>query len=154
MENGDGSRSYTNHDRDQRPNGVNGGGYIPEKGQNRGKEQRPEHQQIMGPITPAPSNTVNGVSAEMLQGEVFTNPPDLQERISQLPPEIAHITQGYMSLATLLKRLSVRTHEELKARILELSQMPIPPSAISTGGSQITVSDDNSPENIAKNYTS
>ncbi|KIN04624.1 hypothetical protein OIDMADRAFT_39144 [Oidiodendron maius Zn] len=134
MENGAGS--YTNHDRDQRQNGVNGSGYSMEKVQDRGSE-RVEQQQKM-----APPNSVHRA--------VFTNPPDLQEQINKLPPEIAHITQGYMSLSTLLKRLSARTHEDLKAKVLQLSQMPIPSSALNMNGSQITSVDDNSPENLSK----
>jgi mediator of RNA polymerase II transcription subunit 14 len=149
MENGDGLGQYTNHDRHPHPNGVNGGGYMMEKGQDRGKE-RIEHQQKMTTASPAPSHGLNGTVAETLQGEVFLNPPEMQERISQLPPEIAHITQGYMSLSTLLKRLSVRTHEDLKRKILDLSQMPIPSSALNTNGSHITSTDDNSAENLSK----
>jgi mediator of RNA polymerase II transcription subunit 14 len=146
MENGAGP--FTNHDRDQRQNGVNGGGYTMEKGQDKGKE-RIEHQQKMAPSNPA-HHGLNGTLPETLQGDVFTNPPDLQEQINKLPPEIAHITQGYMSLSALLKRLSARTHEDLKAKVLQLAQMPIPPSALNANGSHITSVDDNSSENLAK----
>lgn len=147
MENGDGTGSYTNHDRDQRSNGIHAG-YGMDKGQGRGWERADPEK--MTPTSPAPHNGINGTVAESLPGEIFTNPPDLQERINELPPEIAHITQGYMSLSTLLARLSVRTHEDLKAKILQLSQMPTPPSALGTNGSHITSVDDSSPENLAK----
>lgn len=145
MENGG---SYTNHDRDVRQNGMNGAGYTMEKGQDRGME-RVEHQQKMVPASPTRQG-VNGILPEPLRGEVFTNPPDLQEQINLLPPEIAHITQGYMSLSTLLKRLSARTHEDLKTKITQLSHMPIPSSALNTNGAHMTSVDDNSTENLAK----
>jgi mediator of RNA polymerase II transcription subunit 14 len=146
MENGAGS--YTNHDRDQQQGGVNGGGYTTDKGQERGID-RVEHTQKMASGNPS-HHGLNGALPETLQGEAFTNPPDLQEQINQLPPEIAHITQGYMSLATLLKRLSTRTHENLKAKLSQLAQMPIPPSALNTNGSHMTSVDDNSSENLSK----
>jgi mediator of RNA polymerase II transcription subunit 14 len=148
MENGAGS--YTNHDRDQRQNGVNGGGYNMEKSQDRDRgSERVEQQQKMAPPNPV-HRGLNGNLPETTQGAVFNNPPDLQEQINKLPPEIAHITQGYMSLSTLLKRLSARTHEDLKAKILQLSQMPIPTSALNMNGSQMTSVDDSSSENLSK----
>jgi mediator of RNA polymerase II transcription subunit 14 len=149
MENGDRRGSHTNHDRDPGPNGVNGGSPLSERAQDKGKG-RGEPQQGMTPTSPAPRNGVNGAFAEALGGGVFTNPSDLQERMNQLPPEIAHITHGYMSLSTLLQRLAVKSHEDLKAKIMELAQMPVPSSALNGNASHLTSPDDNSPENLAK----
>jgi mediator of RNA polymerase II transcription subunit 14 len=75
---------------------------------------------------------------------------DMQERVNQLPPEIAHITGEYKSLPSLLSRLAQRTHNDMTAKILELAQMPVPASAVNGNASHITTVDDNSSENMAK----
>jgi mediator of RNA polymerase II transcription subunit 14 len=151
MENGR-NGSHTNHDRDQRPNGVNGATYVPDKNQEKGKGKA-EPQQNMTPISPTIPNGLHGSFADgprLQNGEGDLIPQDLQERINQLPPEIAHITQGYMPLSKLLSRLAQKTHSDLSSTILELAQMPVPLSAVNGNASHITTVDDNSPENLAK----
>ncbi|KAE9381835.1 MED14-domain-containing protein [Stipitochalara longipes BDJ] len=151
MENGR-NGSHTNHDRDQRPNGVNGANYVPEKSQEKGKG-RAEPQQNMTPISPTIPNGLNGNfmdASQQQNGLGDSIPQDLQERINQLPPEIAHITQGYLPLSRLLSRLAQKTHSDLSSTILELAQMQIPSSTVNGNTSHITTSDDTSPENLAK----
>jgi mediator of RNA polymerase II transcription subunit 14 len=150
MENGR-NGSHTNHDRDQRQNGVNGASYVPEKNQEKGKG-RAEPQQNMTPVSPTIPNGLNGnfMDASRHQNGGDAIPQDLQERINQLPPEIVHITQGYMPLSKLLSRLAQKTHSELSSTILELAQMPIPTSAVNGNASHITTVDDSSAENLAK----
>jgi mediator of RNA polymerase II transcription subunit 14 len=151
MENGR-NGSHTNHDRDQRPNGVNGANHVPEKNQEKGKVKA-EPQQNMTPISPTIPNGLNGnfMDAQRHQnGGADAVSQNLQERINQLPPEIVHITQGYMPLSKLLSRLAQKTHSDLSDTILELAQMPIPASALNGNSSHVTTVDDNSPENLAK----
>ena len=147
MENGERDASHTNHDRDQRLNGVNGGAYVSEKSQDKGKG-RAEPQQNITPTSPSVPNGVNGAFAQALQSSKFPNPPDLQEQMNQLPPEIAHITEGYVSLATLLERVAVKSHVDLSRKIEQLAAMPGPSPAVNGNSPQSL--DDNSPENVAK----
>jgi mediator of RNA polymerase II transcription subunit 14 len=151
MENGR-NGSHTNHDRDQRPNGVNGATYVSEKTQDKGKGKA-EPQQNVSPISPTVPNGLNGnlVDDSRRQnggGDAISE--DIQERINQLPPEIAHITQGYMPLSKLLSRLAQKTHSDLSSTILELAQMPVPASAVNGNAAHITAVDDNSVENLNK----
>lgn len=151
MENGR-NGSHTNHDRDQRPNGVNGASHVPEKTQEKGKG-RAEPQQNMTPISPTVPNGLNGSfvdSSRLQNGGGDAIPQDLQERFNQLPPEIAHITQGYLPLSKLLSRLAQKTHNDLSSTILELSQMPIPSSAVNGNTSHMITVEDSSAENLAK----
>lgn len=88
--------------------------------------------------------------AQHLDNGAVGVPTDLQDRVNQLPPEIAHITYGYMPLSVLLKRLAEKTHKGLMDKIAELAAMPVPDSALNVGPSGITELDDPSPENVAK----
>jgi len=152
MDEGDRNGSHTNHDRDRQPNGINGGGFV-EKALEKGK-QRAEPQQNVTPTSPTIPNGLSSGFRNMAQSEVegvgkVEIPPEL-DRMSQLPPEIAHITEGYVSLSTLLTRLAQKSHNDLSEKILQLAQMPVPASAVNGNSSHITAVDDNSPENIAK----
>lgn len=155
MENGDRHGSHTNHDRDRLSNGINGGAYPEDKAQENGRG-KPEPQQNVTPTSPTLPNGLNGsfgsipnLERHLGNGPVAV-PPDLQDRINQLPPEIAHITHGYMPLSMLLKRLAEKTHKGLTDKITELASMPVPASALNVGASGITELDDGSPENVAK----
>jgi mediator of RNA polymerase II transcription subunit 14 len=151
MENGR-NGSHTNHDRDQRPNGVNGATYASEKAQDKGKGKA-EPQQNMTPISPTVPNGLNSNSVDDSRhqnGGGGAIPQDMQERVNQLPPEIAHITQGYMPLSKLLSRLAQKTHNDLSSTILELAQMPVPASAVNGNASHVTTADDSSVENLNK----
>ena len=151
MENGSRNGSHTNHDRDQRPNRINGCSPGSDKGHDKGKG-RPEPQQNMTPISPTMPNGLNSTfrdGSQQQNGRVFM-PQDMLERMEQLPPEIAHVTYGYMPLSILLSRLAQKTHVGLTTTIMDLAQMPIPASTINGNSSQITTLDDNSAENIRK----
>lgn len=150
MENGSRNGSHTNHDRDQRPNGVNGASYGVEKVQDKGKG-RAEPQGNMTPVSPLP-NGMNGNTMEESRhqngGDMI--PKDLKERLDQLPLEIAHITEGYIPLSGLLSRMAQKTHNDLNQTIMDLAQMPVPVSAVNGNSSHISTSDDNSADNHNK----
>lgn len=152
MDHGSRNGTHTNHDRDQRPNGVNGTIFTSEKTQDKGKG-RAEPQQNMTPISPTMPNGINGTFSEDSQhpngaGDGFTQ--NMQNRVDQLPPEILHITQGYMPLSGLLNRLAQHTSSTLQATLTELAQMPLPASVLNGNASHSSSIDDNSPENQAK----
>lgn len=150
MDNGDRNGSHTNHDRDQRPNGVNGETFVSEKAMEKGKGREP--QQNMTPTSPMGPNELNGMADPQLpRTESAVIPADMQERINQLPPEIVHITEGYMPLSTLLTRFAQKTHNDLTAKIMELAQMPVPASAVNGNASHASA-DDNSAENVNKKH--
>jgi mediator of RNA polymerase II transcription subunit 14 len=152
MENGSRNGSHTNHDRDQRLNGVNGASHVGDKGQDKGKG-RAEPQQNVTPISPTIPNGLNGNFMEASRqqtSEGDATPRDAQDRINELPPEIAHITAGYMPLSILLSRLAQKTHNEIGTTIRELGQMPVPASTVNGNASHITTVDDNSVDNINK----
>jgi hypothetical protein len=137
MENGSRNGSHTNHDRDQRPNGVNGVDYGSEKLQEKGKG-RAEPLQNMTPTSPTiPNGLVTFKEGPHQNGGGSLNSPNMQERVNQLPPEIVHITENYQSLQSLLSRLAQKTHNDLTAKILELAQMPVPASAVNGNASHI-----------------
>lgn len=153
MENGDRNGAHTNHDRDQRPNGTNGAAYVTEMMQEKGKG-RAEPQQNMTPVSPTLANGVNGSFAQGAPKHVAPTEdvisPDMMERIRQLPPEIEEITTGYLPLSGLLGRLAQQSHNTLTDRILYMTDMPVPTSAMNGNASHITTSDDNSADNINK----
>ena len=153
MENGSRNGSHTNHDRDQRLNGINGTSHSPEKTQDKGKG-RVEPQQNVTPISPIIPNGL-GMNGSVLEAPRYLDSShvvsqDLQDRVGKLPPEILHITQGYMPLSALISRLAQKTHNGLSDTILQMAQMPSPASAVNGNASHSTPVDDNSMENINK----
>jgi len=146
MENGSRNGSHTNHDRDQRPNGINGAIYASEKGKGRASPL-----QNVTPVSPTIPNGLNGRFAEGRQnGADGTIPKDIKAQIEQLPPEIAHITYGFIPLPRLLSRLAQTTHNNLTKTIMDMAQMPLLPAAVNGNASHAMASDDNSQENLAK----
>jgi mediator of RNA polymerase II transcription subunit 14 len=148
MENGDRNGSHTNHDRDRQPNGINGEMLPVEKGLEKGKGREP--QQNMTPTSPTGPNIPNGMENAQLPSTSVI-PAGTRETLKQLPPEIIHITEGYMPLSTLLTRFAQKTHNDLTARILEMAQMPVSASAINGNVSHAST-DDNSAENVNKKH--
>ncbi|POS85131.1 hypothetical protein EPUL_003911 [Erysiphe pulchra] len=69
---------------------------------------------------------------------------------NDLPPEILHITQGYISLKTLIARLAQKTHRDLLKTVIDLAQMPTPTLKANSNGTQVITVDDTSTENLAK----
>ena len=67
---------------------------------------------------------VNGVSTDAL--EIQRNPsPAMADMVGQLPPEIEHITFGFLPLSTLVSRLVQETFNSLTEVINEMSDMQI-----------------------------
>jgi mediator of RNA polymerase II transcription subunit 14 len=153
MENGSRNGSHTNHDRDQRPNGINGASHSLEKTQDKGKG-RVEPQQNVTPTSPTIPNGlgINGSVAEAVRHQDSSHAvsQDLQDRVGQLPPEILHITQGYMPLSNLISRLAQKTHNNLTDTILQMAQMATPASVVNGNASYTPPVDDTSIENINK----
>lgn len=152
MENRSGNGSHTNHDRDPASNGVNGANYASEKAQDKGNG-RGEPQQNMTPISPVISNGLTDgftKDAALQQGSEGNSMPRVADRLNELPPEILHITQGYIPLSQLLARLAQQSHNNLSSKIVELSQMPLPSAAINGNSAHTAAESDNSVENINK----
>lgn len=154
MENGARQGPHTNHDRDQRPNGLNGAdsNHLSERLLEKGKG-RAEPQQNVTPTSPTMPNGIHGGFPPSPRNQVGADDAarkDGRNQIDQLPPEIVHITQGYLSLSTLLARLAQKTHNDLSKTVTDLAQMPPPASVANGNASHITTIDDNSAENLAK----
>ena len=153
MENGTGNGSHTNHDRDQRSNGINGNNASPEKSQDKGRG-RSEPQQTFTPIRSTIPNG-SGVNGKTVEASRYLDssdavPHELEDRVSQLPPEILHITHGYMPLSILMSRLAQKTHNNLTDTLLQMAQMPSPASTVNGNASHSPPADNNSMENINK----
>lgn len=149
MENGSMNGSHTNHERDKRLNGVGGlsNGAVP--GVDKGKSRsEPEKDNSIDKMTP------NGVSEDFLRDAATQQSSGVEEvprdMISQLPPELLHISAGYLPLSKLLTRVTELTHNAVETTILELARMT-PPSAINGNAAHLPNGvEDNSPENINK----
>ncbi|QSZ33899.1 hypothetical protein DSL72_005473 [Monilinia vaccinii-corymbosi] len=150
MDSGSRNGSHTNHDRDRYSNGE---GKASEKSRDK-NQARSEPQQNMTPISPAVPNGMNGSfkdgSARQQNSTEESIPKDILDRIHDLPPEVEHITAGFVSLTELLNRQAQSTHNELRTAITDLANMPIPQSAISESSSHITKEDDTSNDNVDK----
>lgn len=74
---------------------------------------------------------VNGISANGLTADSADVEPKasgaFEKLMGQLPPEIEHITFGYVSLHTLISRLVQETFLGLTETINEMSDIPVPP---------------------------
>lgn len=152
MENGGRNGSHTNHERDQRPNGVNGGSYASERGQDKGKG-RAEPQQNVTSISPTVPNGVNGSFIEasrqqMSGGDAMAQ--DVGARLKQLPPEVLDLTSHFVPLSKLLTRLAQKTHHDLEDTIVSMADMPVPESTVNGNLSHTTTGEDNTKENINK----
>lgn len=146
--------SLTNHDRDQRPNGVNGrpcaSGAASEKG-----KARAEPHQNMTPTSPTAPDAPAGKEADNAQQENGSNGSNGSSRDSQahadlLPQEIFHMTEGYVPLTLLLQRTAQKTYSDLVTTLRDLEQMPTPASALNGNASHTSVSEDMSQENLQK----
>lgn len=150
MENGSRNGLHTNHERDQRPNGVNGTNQQSEKGQDRLKG-RSEPLQNVTPTSPSQPNGLNGQLTETPRQRTSNGtdkPSGSQNPLGELPPEILHITEGYIPLSGLLERLAQKTFNDMNTTIDDLAEMPGPASTSNGYGPSGT--DDNSPENVNK----
>lgn len=72
-------------------------------------------------------------------------------RMNDLPPQIEHVTQGFIPLNLLLSRLAQQSHNQLGDEILALAKMPLPPSVMNGNVANSDGStEDNSQENLNK----
>jgi mediator of RNA polymerase II transcription subunit 14 len=153
MENGSRNGQHTNHDRDQRPNGVNGASQTGEKSMDKGKG-RAEPQQNVTPVSPTAPHGMNGgfiSQSQHVDGKQDLIPNDLRASMDDLPPEINHIVEGHLlSLNKLLSRVAQKIHNDLEQTVIDLAQMPTPVSVANGSGSHSVASEDNSKENVDK----
>lgn len=151
MDHGSRNGSHTNHDRDPRPNGVNGASYASEKIQDKGKA-RAEPQQNMTPTSPTIPNGLNGnLTDDSRHGNGENGiPRGMPSQMGQLPQEIVHMTEHYMPLSTLLSRLAQKTHSDLLSTVSDLAQMPTPTSALNGNASYLSATEDTSSDNVNK----
>ncbi|KAA8574003.1 hypothetical protein EYC84_005540 [Monilinia fructicola] len=154
MDSGSRNGSHTNHDRDRYSNGINGEGKSSERSRDK-NQARSEPRHNMAPINQAVSNGMNGnpkdgSARQQNSTEEPTIPKDVLDRIHDLPPEVEHITAGFVSLTELLNRQAQASHNELRTAITDLANMPIPQSAINLSAPHITKEDDASNDNVDK----
>ncbi|KAH8814964.1 mediator complex subunit MED14-domain-containing protein [Xylogone sp. PMI_703] len=151
----DGSRNgiRTDHDRIQRLNGINGvNHHTGAKSQEKGKGWV-DPKQNRGPAGPGVSNGLDGSLNDATRKANSAGQPASQsatEKVNELPPELVHITQGYLPLSRLLTRLAQQTHNSLSNKIVEVAQMPMHAAAVNGNGSHAPAADDNSVENVNK----
>lgn len=132
MENGLGTGAHTNHDRQRVINGANGASQA----SHRIMEKASRADLQPSPNQPLQMNGANGLSREA------------NNQTRDMPPEINHITEGFELLPNLLTRLAQLTHNQLSAKLMELSGMNIQQSIENSNA--ISSQDDNSAENIKK----
>lgn len=74
---------------------------------------------------------------------------DIAADLIRLPPELRHITEGLISLPTLLARRAQVSHNSLNSMIQTLAEMPSPPAAVN--GNHISgLGDQSTIDNIKK----
>lgn len=124
MDNGTTNGSHTSNDRDIQVNGINGAGFTP--------DQMPDKGKVL-------MEQVSGIEAVP------------QDMLNQLPPEIFHITQGYFPLSRFLTRHAQMSFNNLSDKIVELSKMPMPTSAVNGNSAHFAGgAEDNSVDNVNK----
>lgn len=146
MENGGPNGARSNHDIDSTLNGVNGAGADGHQNAlDKGKA-------VSGGDASGAMVNGNATSGPLVNGSRPNAPAsDQVPRMNDLPDEIVHITQGYISLSTFLTRLAQSTHNNLEDQITKMAKMPLPVAAMN-GNSSIPNNDmdDVSNENIIK----
>jgi hypothetical protein len=147
MESSGQNGTRTDHDRNS--NGVNGA-----NGAN-GTSQRaaPPKDKASGAATAdGATKSINGDDGSRWQEpSQKAQAEQSQNRMNDLPDEIAHITQGFVPLSLLLTRLAQTAHNALQDKVAELAKMPVP-AAAANGSSSYSSSgpDDSSAENLRK----
>ncbi|KAI6502084.1 mediator complex subunit [Pyricularia oryzae] len=74
-------------------------------------------------------------------------------RMNDLPDEIVHITENFLSLNQLLSRLAQRSHNELEDTIRSLAKKPLPMPPMLNGNADHNTIEDLSNENLDKKVT-
>jgi mediator of RNA polymerase II transcription subunit 14 len=82
---------------------------------------------------------------------VASNDPAAGARMNDLPDHIAHITEGFTPLSTIVMRMCQMSHNELVAKISEIAAMPLPTAAMNghSGGNH-SGPDDLTVENLRR----
>lgn len=145
MDNASMNGSQTNHEREKNPKGVSNGNR--QGGDNSAGRSEPQAASIQRMTLTG--NTDNSLyhdgTVDRLSG-VEEVPRD----INQLPPELLHVSAGYLSFSTLLRRMCERSHNEIERAIVELARMPMPMSAINGNAAHLPSGNDDSQENVEK----
>ena len=81
-------------------------------------------------------NYVNGLPAGATDSQI-SMAPETRERRGQLPPEIEHITFGYLPLSTLIIRLVQETYNGLNEVINEMSDLQVSQSTHNLSASHL-----------------
>jgi len=149
MENGIRNGLHTNHDREQRQNGVNGISQpLQVKG---GSVNKSEPKQNMTPTSPGVPNgtfVVGGGQTDISNGDSSHDQAD--PKVTLLPPELLHMTAGFVPWSNLLMRQTQSTFVGMTSTIQSLSEISVPSLRANGYNPQNPNSDDNSEENLKK----
>jgi mediator of RNA polymerase II transcription subunit 14 len=145
METGIQNGARTNHDRDNRINGVNRGVVKSEPSPDKGKG-------LSG--TPQSNEALNGGCEEAMDVDRAPRKPSAAQtplRMNDLPEEIKHITTDIMPLSLLLTRLAQISHNQLQDVVKELATKPIPQPAVNGAPDyRATPAEDTSADSLQK----
>lgn len=125
----------TNHDRDLKLNGVDGGGMV---------KPDPDAKYF------ADGAATNMDGVQQIQTPAQSLPADNPSRMNDLPDEIQHITENFLSISQLLSRLAQKSHNELQDKIIELAKKPLPIAPTLNGHMDHSSIEDASVENLDK----
>lgn len=127
----------SNHDRDLKvANGINGAVGKREPSPNKAAKAGSGAPQINGDID------------MQKQAQAASSASSQANSISNLPPEIAHITENFFPLPFILQRLAQKSHNDLQLKIEELANMPVGQGAMN--GNAPGVGEDSSEANQNK----
>ncbi|KAL8343305.1 hypothetical protein RB598_004578 [Gaeumannomyces tritici] len=124
----------TNHDRNLKLNGVDGGGMV---------KPDPDGKYFA-------DGAANMDAVQQIQTPAQSLPADNPSRMNDLPDEIQHITENFLSISQLLSRLAQKSHNELQEKIIELAKKPLPIAPTLNGHTDHSNIDDASVENLDK----
>jgi len=104
----------------------------------------------MTPTSPGLPNGTFAVGGQEKISNGNTSHDTTSSKVAELPPELLHMTAGYVPWANLLARQTQRTFVSMTSTIQALADMPIPSLRANGYNPQNPNSDDNSPENLNK----
>lgn len=142
--------SHKNNDMSSRPNGINGTHSSPDLSNQKGKG-KVDMEGVAPPSGSSIPNQSNGSFIENAAHNQVTGfegvPPDMDGE----PPELEHVTAGFLPLSQLLTRLASLSKNDIESTIIQMSEMPLPQSAVNGNGAHMSKgTDDNSRENVNK----
>lgn len=144
--------SQTNHEKEKMLNGANGSFNGVVTNQDKGKGMSESGVIMANSIE---KMTPNGSSDDSLRDATVRQTSGIDEvprdMISQPPPELEHISNGYIPLSKLLTRVSEHAQDAMRTTINDLARYPLPSSAMNGNAARLAHNgDDNSHENINK----